>query len=537
MTFTLYLGNDEYSQRVRMVANLAEREDVIGITNVPQELHSLPRWFTYLCQSAGLSTQTPLCRVSYEGYQARVLHESSIISEFLADALELNLTYSATTSAVQKAMMNLYIRHAEDTLIPAGWRFLSSTPGTDHELISFERFYHALEQLDYALQSSGGAYLGGDALTLADVAYAPHIHRFAVACKEFKSYDFLRGENHWRSIRRWMHHLNQLQAFQDVKRDEDELLSTTERELNEDYFNRVGLTRSRPPSEPVLRGFRLPPSDSYAAVMDTLKGAAEEASEVVRNLIGTGAKKTKANDRDIVTEADEQVQNILQSYVNSRHPHHGFLGEESVQPGAGNVEEAVDNVLQNDWVHIVDPLDGTVNSAHSLPLMSISMGVAHKGELVAALVADPIRNETFTAVKGKGAFLNDVPIQVSNTSVLGEALLATGYGASEGASGPVTRTVGALTGEKVQSVRMLGSAAIMLAYTAAGRLEGYCEASLNPWDLAGGMLLVREAGGRVSSLVDGLDAGIKTRPVLATNGKVHDEVLSTLQEANVIGLD
>jgi glutathionyl-hydroquinone reductase len=121
-------------------------------------------------------------------------------------------------------------------------------------------------------QQSPCPYLAGDALTLADIAYLPFIDRFSVACNHFKGYDFLRGENHWRFIRRWMHHMCEMDEFTSTRLNDEEIIQLVDQQLNENYFERFGLTRKAPPARPERRGFRLQPSDSYAAIMDTLKG-------------------------------------------------------------------------------------------------------------------------------------------------------------------------------------------------------------------------------------------------------------------------
>lgn len=162
-SFTVYASRlCPYSQRVRLVAALANRPDAISTVEVPvtgSEQSVSSQWFTMLAKSADLLPRVPLCRVSFEGFQARLFSESLVINELLAGSLNLPLTFA--DSAVQRAKMHLQIRHCDDSLIPSGWRFLSSIPGTDEERISFEHFYDALEYLDSQLGTSGGAFLGG----------------------------------------------------------------------------------------------------------------------------------------------------------------------------------------------------------------------------------------------------------------------------------------------------------------------------------------------------------------------------------------
>lgn len=155
---------------------------------------------------------------------------------------------------------------------------------------------------------------------------------------------------------------------------------------------------------------------------------------------------------------------------------------------------------------------------------------------MAGIICDPFSNETFHALKGGGAFLNDLPIGVSEANQPSSAVVGLGYSAAEGAAGPVSRALEALSHTPVNTVRMLGSASLMLAWVAVGRLSAYAEADLNAWDTAAGALIVQEAGGRVTGLSGGQYTP-ETRPVLASNGSCHDSILQILQSVSFTGLD
>mmetsp|Transcript_46111 Transcript_46111/g.117778 ORF Transcript_46111/g.117778 Transcript_46111/m.117778 type:complete len:295 (+) Transcript_46111:221-1105(+) len=283
-----------------------------------------------------------------------------------------------------------------------------------------------------------------------------------------------------------------------------------------------------------------PPSvDELAEVMKIATEAAQQGARVIREKTGADVIKTKGNPRDLLTEVDSEVQSIIEGAVMAAFPDHGFLGEESVPPGPAASTAALQKILNDpaspDWLWVVDPIDGTTNFVHGMPLSVISIGVAYKGELVAGLILDPYRDECFTATLGGGAFCNGKPIKVGKQATAGDATVASGYGAT-GSAGPISRGVEAMVRLPVRTFRMLGSAAIMFAWVACGRLTAYFEADLNAWDIAAGALLVKEAGGRMSN-ISGEDYTLSTRCVIGSNGLTHDELCGALQKANVLGLD
>lgn len=187
---------------------------------------------------------------------------------------------------------------------------------------------------------------------------------------------------------------------------------------------------------------------------------------------------------DYVSEVDKLAEAEIIKELRRAYPDHGFLGEESGQKG------------KTDKVWIIDPLDGTHNYLRGFPHFCVSIGFRDHGDLVYGVVYDPLRDEMFTASKGDGAFLNDRRIRVTKRESLAGAMLGTGFPYRQRRHlGPQLDMMRALLGE-AEDIRRTGSAALDLAYVAAGRLDGYFEPGLNPWDMAAGVLLVREAGGQ-----------------------------------------
>jgi myo-inositol-1(or 4)-monophosphatase len=248
-----------------------------------------------------------------------------------------------------------------------------------------------------------------------------------------------------------------------------------------------------------------------AIYLDAAKQAALRAAEVLESWRPRFKVKEKGR-FDLVTEADVASQQAIQGYLSARFPDHAFLGEEE---GASKVRPAPD--APPTW--IIDPIDGTTNYVHDFPLYCISIGLQIAGELVVGVVYAPANREMFSAAKGSGAWLNDRRIRTSVIPTLGQSLLATGFP-------PDIRG-----GEKAldwwrhfsfnaQSVRRTGSTAINLAYLAAGRFDVFYAFDNHVWDVAGGIVLVREAGGVITN-VDGSVYDPYTPDALATNGPLH----------------
>ena len=220
---------------------------------------------------------------------------------------------------------------------------------------------------------------------------------------------------------------------------------------------------------------------------------------------------------DLVTEADRGSEALIRSRIKSLWPDHDILGEE---------EGLTDTGSEYRWY--VDPLDGTTNFAHSFPVFCVSLGLGHRGKRIAGVVYDPTRDEMFTAEQGSGAFLNQEPIRVSKIAKLKESLVATGFPSRKRHNNPNIHFYHQIT-LRSHGIRRAGSAALDLCYVAAGRLDGFWEFNLNPWDTAAGVLIVEEAGGRVSGF-NGAPFQINSNETLASNGLLHEQLVGEFQE-------
>ncbi len=220
---------------------------------------------------------------------------------------------------------------------------------------------------------------------------------------------------------------------------------------------------------------------------------------------------------DLVTEADRASERLIVERLRARFPEHAIVAEE----GGGR---ATDSPYR--WY--VDPLDGTTNFAHGFPMFCVSIGLEHAREIVAGVVFDPMRNELFAAEKGAGALLNNRPIRVSENAALSQCLLATGFPSHHRHKNPNIHFYHQLN-LRSHGVRRAGSAALDLCYVASGRLDAFWEINLNPWDVAAGMLMVTEAGGRVSEMRGGA-YWVTSESVLASNALVHPALLQVFAE-------
>jgi len=229
-------------------------------------------------------------------------------------------------------------------------------------------------------------------------------------------------------------------------------------------------------------------------------------------------------------EVEYKAQNDPFSYVDVTAENILKEGGNQLLPGSGFInEESEDQPSENGYQWIIDPLDGTVNFIHGLPHFSISVALAYESETLLGYVYGIPKKEMFHAQKGKGAFLNQHPIWVSDKSGLNNALVVTGfpYAYAEWVDLYI-KAIGELIRD-CHGLRRLGSAALDLAYVAAGRMEAFFEFGLNPWDVAAGALIVEEAGGYVSDF-EGKETYLFDKQILATNGKVHTDVLKVLQK-------
>jgi myo-inositol-1(or 4)-monophosphatase len=224
---------------------------------------------------------------------------------------------------------------------------------------------------------------------------------------------------------------------------------------------------------------------------------------------------------DFVSRADIKSEAVIREALIGARPNYGWLAEES-DPVAG-----ADPTRR--W--IVDPLDGTTNFLHGLPHWAVSIALQHKGEIVAAVVYDPCKDEMFTAEKGQGAWLNDRRLRVSGRRDFNAVLLATGipFGGRVEGLPRMVRQLGAAM-PRTAGVRRWGAAALDLAYVAAGRFDGFWEPGLNAWDIAAGLLLIREAGGLVAEL-DGAGDPLETGSLIASNAAIHQPLVAMLRGA------
>lgn len=245
--------------------------------------------------------------------------------------------------------------------------------------------------------------------------------------------------------------------------------------------------------------------------------AAFKGGNVLRSHYGKIAKIDKKGDIDLVTEADTESEKVIIETIKKLFPDHSILAEESGW-----------NKGETDHQWFIDPLDGTTNFAHGLGLFSISIAFALNGETVLGIVLIPETGEMFIAVKDRGAELNGRPISVSGAKTVSESLLITGfpYDLMDGLNPLMTRFANCLKAS--QGVRRLGSAAIDLCFVACGRFDGFWEQNLKPWDTAAGEFIAREAGAMITDFSN-KPFSVNNNEILATNGNIHNEMLSLLQ--------
>ena len=253
---------------------------------------------------------------------------------------------------------------------------------------------------------------------------------------------------------------------------------------------------------------------------------AREAGARLREFLAQGVETEYKGDVDLVTVADRTAEKLIRERLSEAFPEHGVYGEEGTR-----------DRLEGEYRWYVDPLDGTTNFAHGLPQFCVSLGLELRpeglrpdedGTLVAAVIYDPMRDELFTAERGRGAWLNGKPMRVSRTPELAEALVATGFPSRKRHESPNVHFYQEFT-LRSHGVRRAGSAALDLASIAAGRMDAFWEFKLNPWDTAAGILLVEEAGGRVTDFA-GNPFRLESRETLASNGLIHAELVGLFED-------
>jgi myo-inositol-1(or 4)-monophosphatase len=256
---------------------------------------------------------------------------------------------------------------------------------------------------------------------------------------------------------------------------------------------------------------------SSIELMRHAEGAATLAGALLASNFGqVHVVSSKSQRHDLVTEMDVKAEHAIVDYLRERTPSCAFLGEEL---------GSVDGASGLSWV--VDPLDGTVNYAHNIPLYCVSVAAVINDIVVAGAIHAPTLGETWTAFRDGGAFLNGNRIAVSKTASLQDAMLVTGfpYNVEENPGNCHNHFVSML--KRGLPIRRLGSAALDLAWTAAGRFDGFWEVSLKPWDVAAGSLIVQEAGGRISHYND-QEFNLANESIIATNGLIHSDLVSAL---------
>lgn len=263
---------------------------------------------------------------------------------------------------------------------------------------------------------------------------------------------------------------------------------------------------------------------------------ASKAGEWIQSKLGDyQSLSTKYSSHDLVTEVDKGAEMMIRNLIHTHFPHHTILGEEGVEPGPAASEQALRQMKDAEYLWIVDPLDGTTNFVHGFPFFSVSIALAHRGEVVTGVVYNPIHNELFVAEKGKGAYLKGRRIQVSSEEKLKDSLIATGLPADRERALPMNLAGIQALSSKVRNLRVAGSAALHLSYVAAGRLSGFWEIGLNSWDIAAGALIIQEAGGQVTD-IHGKPYSLEVRDVAASNTRIHSELLEQLNEVTSVPL-
>jgi myo-inositol-1(or 4)-monophosphatase len=253
-----------------------------------------------------------------------------------------------------------------------------------------------------------------------------------------------------------------------------------------------------------------------AGYIDIASEIAREAGAIQMSFLNRVAYESKG-EQDLVTEADRASERLICERLRSHFPSHGIVAEE----GGGHVSSS-------GYRWFVDPLDGTTNFAHGFPVFNVSIGLEKDGELIAGVIYDPTRNELFAAEKGAGAHLNNRPIKTSATRTLKTSLVSTGFPSTK-RSQSVNIHFYYQISMISHGIRRAGAAAIDFAYVACGRLEAFWEFKLNPWDMAAGILIVREAGGTCSDMF-GKPVDLYGEHVVADNSHIHNELIHTFGE-------
>jgi myo-inositol-1(or 4)-monophosphatase len=258
---------------------------------------------------------------------------------------------------------------------------------------------------------------------------------------------------------------------------------------------------------------------SHDILLDTAIAAGKEAGALLRTYASSGFRIEYKNPINLVTDADRAAEQCVIDHIRARFPTHRFLAEER-----GRIEE-----VPSPYLWVIDPLDGTTNFAHGYPTYCVSIGLEYEGRCILGVIVDPSRDELFTAIEHRGARLNGHPIHVSKTATLDSSLLVTGFAYDIRDTPRNNLDHFARFALKTQGLRRTGSAALDLCYVAAGRFDGFWEVQLNPWDMAAGSVIVKEAGGRLTDF-SGKDLSIYGQELVASNGPIHEAMLQVLKQ-------
>lgn len=255
-----------------------------------------------------------------------------------------------------------------------------------------------------------------------------------------------------------------------------------------------------------------------SSYLPDVEAIAREAGKLLMGYFARHVTIEYKGEVDLVTEADRASEKVIVERLRARWPEHGIVAEEGTR-----------SEVNAEYRWYVDPLDGTTNFAHGYPVFCVSIALTRQdGELMVGVLYDPTRDEMFAAERGLGAKLNGQPIHVSQTKVLAESILGTGFPSFKRHKNPNIHFYHQIT-LRSHGVRRAGSAALDLANVASGRYDGFWEFNLNPWDTAAGVLLVQEAGGTVTRF-DGSPFRLDSREVLASNGLIHQELITNFEE-------
>ena len=245
---------------------------------------------------------------------------------------------------------------------------------------------------------------------------------------------------------------------------------------------------------------------------------AQEAGALLMEKFDQSIAVSYKGDINLVTEADKISESLIIAAIRQRFPGSGILAEESPAIPGSSLR----------W--IIDPLDGTTNYAHGYPVFCVSIALEKDGVIALGVIYDPTRRDTFTAVRGNGAYLNGKRLSVSTTSDLNRSLLATGFPYDIRESKENNLNYFNMMAKEVQAIRRAGAAALDMAYVAAGRFDGFWELKLQPWDVAAARLMIEEAGGKITE-ISGSSWNMLSPDILASNGRIHQQMIAVLQRA------